>query len=386
MSRILTIDDVPLDGKTVLVRIDADVPLEQGKVVDDAVLRAQIPTIRELLQRRCKVVIVGHLGTALEELSSLEPIAQRIAELLRRQVRFVDQVVGPKVKMSIKRAPAISVVVLENLAFDRRETANDDAFAAQLVADTGASYLVQDGICALGHSTASTVAAAGYIPNVMGRAAHDAYRDMTTTLQQLTHPVVVIVGDTPELSMCESLAYAGEITDRVIVAGKVANTLLAQRGERMGKSPVVEGCDKELGTLAERAQKSLTLPVDVGVGTSRDKAATRRDVSVKAVERTMLALDIGPQTVEMIEKEISDAGLVIWLGALGETNIPAFATGTRAVEKFLQSHQSIPSITKGAELALRLAVGEKIAGIDCLLDAPAKTVYTVEKNHKQVLS
>ena len=140
-----TIRDVPIEGTTVLLRADYNVPLKaDGSIHDDFRIRASLPTIRRLLKDGCKVVIISHLGRpeGRDASLSLEPAAQRLAELLREPVRFVDQTIGHKVKMAIKRAPARGVIVLENLRFHAEEEANDESFARALAADSGARYFV----------------------------------------------------------------------------------------------------------------------------------------------------------------------------------------------------------------------------------------------------
>lgn len=389
LPRKLVIVDVPIAGKIVLVRVDLDVPIEDGAVSDDAKIRAHLPVIRELIRRNCKVVVVSHR----EDKGSLEPVAQRLAELLRRQVHFVDQVVGAKVKMAIKRSPDGSIIVLENLFTHAGEARADEHFARQLVADTGANYLVQDSLVLLAQDYASTVVAPRFIPNIAGPNLQTAYRQLAIAVDDPRRPVVVIIGGHESAAALELLTQSVGVIDHAIIAGELGMTMLANRGERMGSTTVAQGLDAKIdalyGTLeqahGDKASDILTLPLDVGVGTSREKAATRRDVSIKAIEKKMIALDIGPRTVELIKPHLENAGMVIQVGPVGEREIPAFASGTQAVHSILQSRKK-PTIEDGGDIALRLMAGQKIPGIDGLLDAPAKTVYTVEKNHKQVLS
>ncbi|MEO5949337.1 MAG: phosphoglycerate kinase, partial [Candidatus Saccharimonas sp.] len=144
-----TIRDVPLKGKTVLVRVDYNVPLrEDGTIADDYRIQASLPTIRALIDESCKIVLISHLGRPDGKVKaefSLEPAAQRLAELLKTSVRFVDKSIGPKVAMAVKRAPSHSITMLENLRFHPEEEADDMEFAQKLAKDSGADYFVQDG-------------------------------------------------------------------------------------------------------------------------------------------------------------------------------------------------------------------------------------------------
>ena len=156
-----TIKDVPLEGMTVLLRADYNVPLtSDGKVHDDFRIRASLPTIQRLLKDGCKVVIISHLGRpeGRDTKLSLEPVALRLSELLGEPVRFVDQTIGDKVRMAVKRAPKRGVIVLENLRFHPEEEANDEGFARKLAQDSGARYFVQDGFGVVHRDHASTAA------------------------------------------------------------------------------------------------------------------------------------------------------------------------------------------------------------------------------------
>ena len=160
-----TIKTVPLEGKTILLRVDYNVPQkDDGTISDDFRIRASLPTIKYLLERNCKVVIMSHMGRpeGREAKYSLEPVAARLAELLGQQVLFVDQIVGDKVKMAVKRASNRSVIMLENLRFDPREEANDETFARQIAEATNARYFVQDGFGVVHRAHASTDAIEHY--------------------------------------------------------------------------------------------------------------------------------------------------------------------------------------------------------------------------------
>jgi phosphoglycerate kinase len=166
-----TVRDVPVDNMTVLVRVDFDAPLnENGEVIDDLWIKSSVTTIEYLLNRGCKVVIVAHYGKPIDrdKKYTLEPAAARLAQLLRQDIRFVNEVIGDKVLQAVKRAPSKSVVVLENLRFHPGEEDNDYEFAKQLVESTGARYLIQDGFNAAHHRHASTSAITAFLPSVAG--------------------------------------------------------------------------------------------------------------------------------------------------------------------------------------------------------------------------
>lgn len=173
-----TIRDVPVDNATVLVRVDFDVPLNKfGEVIDDLWIKSSITTIEYLLDRGCKVVVISHYGkpSGHDNKYSLEPAAARLAQLLGKDIRFVNEVVGDKVLQAIKRAPEKSVIVLENLKFHPGEEDNNYEFAKSLVDSTGARYLVQDGFNAAHHRYASTSAITAFVPSVAGASLEYDY-------------------------------------------------------------------------------------------------------------------------------------------------------------------------------------------------------------------
>lgn len=188
-----TINTVPLHGQTVLVRADYNVPLESdGSIADDFRIRASLPTVKKLLKDGCKVVIISHLGRpeGRDEKLSLEPVAQRLAEYLGEPVRFVPQTVGDRVRMAIKKAPKRSVTVLENLRFDPREEANDEAFARELAKDSGARYFVQDGFGVVHRAHASTSAITLFLPSVAGLLLEREYTTITQAMKSPKHPQI----------------------------------------------------------------------------------------------------------------------------------------------------------------------------------------------------
>ena len=172
-----TIHDVPLDNQTVLVRVNYDIPVNNGNLADDLWVRTSLPTIDNLLERGCKVVVISHHGNPIgkDAKYSLEPAAARLARLLRRDIRFVSEVVGDRVLQAVKKAPSNSVVVLENLRFCPGEELNDREFARSLVASTGARYFVQDGFGTTHRKHASTSAITDFVPSVAGLALTDDY-------------------------------------------------------------------------------------------------------------------------------------------------------------------------------------------------------------------
>ena len=402
-----SMNDVHLVGKTVLVRADYNVPLtKDGHVADDYRIRMSVPTIQALLKDNCKVVIISHLGRPEGKPNpafSLEPVALRLAELLHEPVRFVDQCTGPKVKMAVKRAPNRSVTVLENLRFHEGEEANEPEFAKQLATDSGAELFIQDGFGVVHRAHASTSAITQDLPSVAGLLLEREYMTITEAMKHPKRPLVAVLGGAKVSDKIGVIKALVHVADTIIVGGAMANTFLARGGLFVGDSKVEtdqfsviddihEAVIKKVGRT--RLDSFLVLPVDVGVGTSMATTATRRDVSVKSIPAGSLALDIGPQSTALMDTIVARAHTVIWNGTLGYAEVPAFAAASSSLaETLVKRHDEVTSIIGGGDTAdfvikwdkkhgasfshvstgggasLELMAGEKLPGIEALLDA-----------------
>lgn len=398
-------NDVPLRGKTVLVRADYNVPLtKDGMVDDDYRIKMSLPTIQKLLDNNCRVVIISHLGRpdGKKDLQySLQPVAKRLAELLHHNVRFVSDCVGPKVYMAVKRAPLGSVTVLENLRFYPGEEANDRDFAHQLAKQSHAQYFIQDGFGVVHRAHASTSAITQFLPSMAGLLLEREYTTITGAMKKPKRPLVAVMGGAKVSDKIGVIERMIDVADMIILGGALANTVLVHNGKRMGKSKVEPGQDEVIERIYAKARKKLDsttydglleLPADLGVSTSLDSTATRRDVPVSAVGNDDYALDMGPLSVGAMHKIIDTAATVIWNGTLGMCEIPAFRAGSEALAAQL-AESDITSIIGGGDTAdfvlhwdkkdgasfthvstgggasLELMSGLKLPGIECLLPA-----------------
>ncbi len=400
-----TINSVPLQGQTVLVRADYNVPLApDGSIADDFRIRASLPTIKKLLQDGCKVVIISHLGRpeGRDPKLSLEPVALRLAELLGEPVRFVDQTIGDKVRMAIKRAPGRSVTVLENLRFYTEEEANDTQFAHSLAVDSRARYFVQDGFGVVHRAHASTAAITQYLPSVAGLLLEREYSTITQAMKAPKRPLVAVMGGAKVSDKIAIIKAFINVADTIIIGGAMANTFLAYRGDDMGKSLVEPDEQTILDEIyaaatakvgSKQVDDFLVLPSDVAVAKAINTAEARHEVAANHLEADDIALDIGLKSIEKAAKIITGAKTVIWNGTLGYAELPNFAHGSARVALALATHRSIVSIIGGGDTAdfvlkwdarnggsfthvstgggasLELMAGEKLPGIESLLDA-----------------
>lgn len=401
-----TMRKAPLAGKTVLLRADYNVPFDgDGKIADDFRIRASLDTIRHLLRDGCKVVIISHLGRPdgkPEAKYSLEPVAQRLAELLGREVRFVDDCVGPKVKMAVKKAPNNSITLLENLRFHPEEEANDKDFARCLVQDSGAAYFVQDAFGVVHRAHASNVAITQLIPSVAGLLLEREYLVITRAMSQPRRPLLAILGGAKVSDKIPVIKALTAVADQIVIGGAMANTFLAHQGKQLGKSKIEPDQGATIDDIYDAVVRKvsakfrdnfLLLPDDLAVATDIDRSAKRRVVPVDEVGQDDIALDIGDRSIERMVAAIDRAQTVIWNGTLGMAELPEFAHGSaKAALELAQNHDttsiigggdtadfvidwdgadgdSFTHVSTGGGASLELMAGEKLPGIESLLDA-----------------
>lgn len=399
-----TIKDVPIAGKTVLVRVDYNVPLtDDGKVADDFRIRASLPTIKYLLKDGCKLVLVAHLGRpeGVEQKYTLEPAAQRLAELLGEPVRFVDKTIGEKVHMAIKRAPRRSVTVLENLRFHAEEEANDEAFAAQLAKDSGAQYFVQDGFGVVHRDHASTAVITLKLPSVAGLLLEKEYTTIVGAMKHPKRPLVAVMGGAKVSDKIAVIDEFVKVADRILIGGAMANTFLSYKGVKVGASKVETDQDDTLKKIYADAEKKvgkenvdefLVLPMDVAVGKLPDGVDHRKNVMLADIGADDMCLDIGDATAKKFADIVAHAKTVVWNGTLGYAEAPAFADGSNLLAEAMTTHNqesivgggdtadfvlhwdkergdSFDHVSTGGGASLELMAGEKLPGIEHLLDA-----------------
>lgn len=399
-----TIRDVPIAGKTVLVRVDYNVPLtDDGKVGDDFRIRASLPTIKHLLKDGCKLVLMAHLGRpeGIDPKFSLEPAAQRLAELLGEPVRFVDKTTGEKVRMAIKRAPKRSVTVIENLRFNEGEKKNSEEFAKQLAKDSGAQYFVQDAFGNAHREDASMAAITLCLPSVAGLLLEKEYTSISSAMKHPERPLVAVMGGAKVSDKIAVIDEFVKVADRIVIGGAMANTLLAYKGVNVGASKVESDQTETLDKIYADAEKKvgkenvdefLVLPMDVAVGKLPDETKHRKNVMLADIGADDMCLDIGDATAEKFADIVAHAKTVVWNGTLGYAEAPAFAKGSDVVAEAMTSHgqdsivgggdtadfvlrwdkkkgDSFNHVSTGGGASLQLMAGEKLPGIEHLLDA-----------------
>jgi 3-phosphoglycerate kinase len=419
-----TIRDIDLNGKTVLLRADYNVPVKDGKITDDYRIAQSLPTINFLLKHKVKLIICSHLGRPDgpgDVSSSLFPVAKRLQQLLDHPVEFATDCVGDPAKKAAAGLKIGDVLLLENLRFHKEEEANDDAFAKQLAGL--ADVFVQDGFGVVHRAHASTDAITRHLPSVAGLLLEKEVDTITKVMEQPERPLVAIVGGAKIADKIEILHRLIELADVVAVGGAMANTFLVARGVNVADSlydkadiPLARDILRKAAAQAKKRRFIFAIPFDGVVASKIDSAAPTRIVdwsahviadienypkrvpsSASHIYAHEKILDIGPFSASFIAGSIQLANTVIWNGTMGVTEtsglrgpIGPYAHGTELVVEallgefghkpftvvgggdtvgFVESRQLVKAfghVSTGGGASLELMAGRKLPGVEAL--------------------
>jgi phosphoglycerate kinase len=338
---IRRIEDADIAGKRVLVRVDFNVPMQNGSVSDDTRLRAALPTIEHLREAGAKVILMAHFGRPKGQRNpemSLAPVATPLAELIGHPVKFVSDCVGSDPKGAISLMKAGDVLLLENTRFHEGEEKNDPAFAAQLA--ELADVYVNDAFSAAHRAHASTEGVARLLPAYAGLALQREIDHVTAALENPNRPVLAVVGGAKVSTKIELLKNLVKKVDRLFVGGAMANTFLAARGHDVGGSlyerDLIDTA-KAIEDAAGEAQCQILLPTDAVVAKEFKAHADRRVAEVDDIQANEMILDCGPETVDQLADAIAASRTLVWNGPLGAFETPPFDTATVEAARYAAS-------------------------------------------------
>ena len=348
-----TVKDVDVKGKRVLVRVDFNVPMENGQVTDDRRIRAALPTIQYLLDQGASVILMSHLGRPKDGPDpkfAMDPVAARLGKLLNRPVKKLDDCVGPEVEAAVKAMQPGDVTLLENTRFHPEEKKNDPVFAAQLAA-LGEVY-VNDAFGSAHRAHASTAGVTENLhPAVAGFLLEKELEYLGGALANPTPPFLAIMGGakiSDKIAVIENLLAK---VDSLLIGGGMANTFFVAQGHSVGNSLVEdEAIETAKKLLAEHADK-LVLPVDCVVATEFKADAEAKVVPVDEVSDNGMILDIGPATIAHFSNRLAAAKTVVWNGPMGVFEFPRFAEGTFAIARALAGLSGATTIIGGGDSA-----------------------------------
>lgn len=392
----LTLRDVDVSGKKVLMRVDFNVPLTDDRTIaDDKRIRAALPSIRYVLDNGGTVILMTHLGRPKGEVKpeySLSPVAEHLGRLLDRAIHFLDDCVGERVEKRVGTLPECEVALLENLRFHAGETKNDPDFSAAL-ARLGDIY-VNDAFGTAHRAHASTAGVAAHFSiRAAGFLMEKEIDYFSRLLERPERPFLAILGGAKISGKIDVIRNLADRVDRLLIGGGMAGTFFAAKGFEIGDS-LLEKDRIEIARsiLKEIGEEKLLLPVDAVVADDCSESAKTRIVPVDRVESGWKILDIGPETIRLFTKEIESAGTVFWNGPMGVFEMKPFAEGTFALANSLASvtdggtvtvvgggdsaraireaglEDRISHVSTGGGASLEFMEGIELPGVDALAD------------------
>lgn len=343
-----SIKDLDVAGKKVLVRVDFNVPLQNNQVADDYRLITAFPTIRYLLEKKARIILLSHLGRPegkIVEKLRLAPVAKRVQELLGYPVQYVNDCIGPAVQEAVSRLKEGDILLLENLRFYPGEEKNDPDFAREL-AKLGEVY-INDAFSAAHRAHASTYALARLLPSGAGFLMEKEVNALSKIKDSPDHPFVVVLGGAKVSDKIGIINNLIDKADYLLIGGGMAFTFLCAQNTPTGKSLVETDKITYASELLKRAGEKIILPVDVIAAPAIEENAPWQEVSVNEIPPEWMGLDIGSQTIAKFVEIIGQARSVFWNGPVGVFEIAAFSRGTHAIREAIAANKKTTVIGGG---------------------------------------
>jgi phosphoglycerate kinase len=393
----LTIRDLDAAGKRVFVRVDFNVPLEDGKITDDSRIVAALPTIKSLLAQGAIVILASHLGRPdgkVQDSMRLRPVAERLSQLLGQQVNVTGDALGAGTEDAIKRLKPGEAILLENLRFHAEEEKNDPAFAKALA--SYADVFVNDAFGTAHRAHASTEGIAHILPAYAGLLMEKEIEFLGKLMENPERPFAAIIGGAKVSGKIKVLRNLVDKVEVLVIGGGMANTFLLAQGKPVGKSLVEPDRIEDAKAIMESAEKhgtKIVLPTDVIVAKEVTRGTEYKTVSVDKVPASWTMVDVGKVSLEAMRKALEPARTVFWNGPLGVFEIPAFAGGTKEIARFLAGRaqagatvvvgggdsvaaveqqglaDKMTHISTGGGASLEFMEGKELPGVAVLLDA-----------------
>lgn len=347
-----TVRDIDVNGKKVLVRVDFNVPIKDGKVGDDTRIRGALPTIQYLLDQGAAVILCSHLGRPKGTFNmdySLKPVAEYLGTLVPNKVSFAPDVINEPAESAVATLKPGEILVLENTRFYKEEEKNDPEFAAKLA--SLADVFVNDAFGSAHRAHASTEGVTHTKPGVAGFLLEKEIQYLSSAVENPKRPFVAILGGAKISDKIGVIKNLLSKADHVLIGGGMANTFFKAQGYEMADSLVQ---DEALDTAKEilgAGSTKLVLPVDMVIANAFDNGAETKVIPTGNVPAGWRVLDVGPETVKTFSKFVAEAGTVVWNGPMGVFEMPSFAKGTFEVAKAVADSNAISIIGGGDSVA-----------------------------------
>jgi phosphoglycerate kinase len=396
----LTVRDLDAAGKRVFVRVDFNVPLQDGKVTDDSRIRAALPTIRHLQQQGARVILASHLGRPDGKVSDsfrLRPVGERLSQLLGKTVPVTGDALGAGTEDAVRRMRGGEVLLLENLRFHAEEEKNDPKFAEALA--SYADVYVNDAFGTAHRAHASTVGVAKLRPAYAGFLMEKEIANLGKLLENPERPFAAIIGGAKVSDKIKVLKNLLAKVDIMVIGGGMANTFLLAQGKPIGKSLAEPDRVEDAKAILEAAEEKgvkVVLPVDVVVAKEVTRGTEYKTLAAEKVPASWHIVDLGKQSLANIEEALADVRTVLWNGPLGVFEIPSFSHGTKAIARFLAGRaeqgaavvigggdsvaaiqqqglaDKMTHISTGGGASLEFLEGKELPGVTVLLDRPSE--------------
>lgn len=405
-----TVRDLDVAGKTVLVRVDFNVPLnDKGEITDDTRITASLPTIQYLLEQKAAVILMAHLGRPKGQVKpelSLAPVAKHLGKLLGKKILFAPDCVGEAAQAAASKLKPGHILLLENLRFHKEEEKNDMDFAEKLA--SLADLYVNDGFGVSHRAHASVEGVTHFLPAAAGFLLEKEIQYVGQAVTNPLHPFVAIIGGAKVSDKIGVISNLLDKVDTLLIGGGMANTFLAAQGYKMGKSLVEEDkldLAKELLAKAKKNKVNMLLPTDLVMAAAFAPDAEHVTEKVKNLNQAYMALDIGAETSKAYAEALADAKMIVWNGPMGVFEMDAFCKGTEAVAKAVAKSRAtsivgggdsvaaieklglakrITHISTGGGASLEYLEGKVLPGVAALDDLRRKMIAGNWKMHKTV--
>jgi phosphoglycerate kinase len=392
----LTIRDLDAAGKRVFVRVDFNVPLDDGRITDDSRIVAALPTIKSLLAQGAIVILASHLGRPdgkVQDSMRLRPVAERLSQLLKMPVPVTGDALGAGTEDAINRLKPGECILLENLRFHAEEEKNDPAFAKALA--SYADVYVNDAFGTAHRAHASTEGIAHILPAYAGLLMEKEIEFLSKLMENPERPFAAIIGGAKVSGKIKVLRNLVDKVDILVIGGGMANTFMLAQGKAVGKSLVEPDRVDDAKAIMESAAKhgtKIILPIDVVVAKEVTRGSEYKTLAGDKVPASWNIVDVGKQSIEAMRKALEPARTVFWNGPLGVFEIPAFSVGTKEIARFLAGRaqagatvvvgggdsvaaveqqglaDKMTHISTGGGASLEFLEGKELPGVAILLD------------------